>query len=226
MHQDEVLSSTPRKSPSIDGLTSTTVENERRRELRYGTPRRETEPTSPPSSLAAVVDVLDMFEQGVVLMRSDLHPCYHNSAATALLDADSQRDLLKQEVRAVSRIALGKTHSTAEREVGTVVGFYRLRAKLLKQKLIDITSRTILVTIERATPKLPSREFLMQRFIMTEREAAVAVLLARGASNATIASELRISPHTARHHTENVLAKLNVHTRGEAARAIVAGIPA
>jgi DNA-binding CsgD family transcriptional regulator len=58
---------------------------------------------------------------------------------------------------------------------------------------------------------------------MTGREAAVAALLARGASNSKIASELRISPHTARHHTENVLAKLNVHARAEVARAIVAG---
>ncbi len=210
----------------MEGLSSGTVEKERRRELRYGPPRRDVEPTSAPFPLSSLVDVLDMLEQGVFLMRSDLHPCYHNSAATELLDADSQRDLLTQEVRAVSRVALGKLHTTAEREVGTVAGFYRLRAKLLKQKLIDISSRTILVTLERAAPKLPSREFLMRRFTMTEREAAVAMLLARGASNATIASELRISPHTARHHTENVLAKLNVHARAEVARAIVAGLPA
>ena len=195
MREDELLSSTPRTSPS-------------------------------PSPLSSLVDVLDMFEQGVVLLRSDLHPCYHNSAATDLLDAESQREVLTKEVRAVSRVALGKLYATAEREVGTVTGFYRLRAKLLKQRLIDISSRTILVTIERATPKLPSREFLMERFTMTEREASVATLLARGASNATIASELRISPHTARHHTENVLTKLNVHARAEVARAIVAGLPA
>jgi len=173
-----------------------------------------------------LVDVLDMLDQGVVLLRSDLHPCYHNSAAAELLNADAQRDVLTQEVRAVSRVALGKGHTTAEREVGTVGGFYRLRAKLMKQKLIDISSRTVLVTIERASSKVPSHDFLMKRFAMTAREAAVAALLARGASNATIASELRISKHTARHHTENVLAKLNVHTRAEAARAIVAGIPA
>ena len=226
MHEDELLSSTPRKSTSIDGLTSTNGETGRRKELRYGPSRRETEPTSPTSPLSSLVDVLDMIEQGVVLLRSDLHPCYHNSAATELLDADGQRDVLTQEVRAVSRVALGKLHATAEREVGTVAGFYRLRAKLLKQKLIDITSRTILVTIERAAPEVPSRDVLMRRFAMTGREAAVAALLARGASNSKIASELRISPHTARHHTENVLTKLNVHARAEVARAIVGGVPA
>jgi len=181
----------------------------------------------PGAALSSLVDVLDMFEQGVVMVRSDLHPCYHNSAASELLNADSERDVLAREVRAVSRIAFSEQqHKTTVSEVGTIAGFYRLRAKLLKKKLIDITSRTVLVTIERAEARLPSRELLMQRFSMTEREASVALLLARGARNAAIAAELRISVHTARHHTENVLSKLNVHTRAEAGRAIVAGLPA
>jgi DNA-binding CsgD family transcriptional regulator len=192
-------------------------------QLLSSTPRTTT---STPPQLSSLVDVLDMLEQGVVLLRSDLHPCYSNSAATELLETDSQRDALTNEVRAVSRVALaGKAHATAERQVGTPDGTYRLRAKLLKQKIIDISSRTILVTIERANLELPSRDVLMRRFAMTGREAAVATLLARGASNSKIASELRISPHTARHHTENVLTKLNVHARAEVARAIVSGLP-
>jgi DNA-binding CsgD family transcriptional regulator len=81
----------------------------------------------------------------------------------------------------------------------------------------------VLVTIERAEANLPSSDVLMRRFAMTAREADVALLLARGARNAAIASELHISPHTARHHTESVLAKLGVHGRGEVARAIVVG---
>jgi DNA-binding CsgD family transcriptional regulator len=200
-----------------------------------GPERRATspkpEPQKPPAdsgpTLSSIIDVLETLEQGVVMVRSDLHPCYHNSAANELLDADSERDVIAREVRAVSRIALSEQqHKTTVKEVGTLAGFYRLRAKLLKRKLIDITSRTVMVTIERAEARLPSRELLMRRFSMTEREASVALLLARGARNAAIASELRISVHTARHHTENVLNKLNVHTRGEAARAILAGAAA
>ena len=199
------------------------VHDKRATSPQYTQPDVETERGGP--ALSSLVDVLDMLEQGVVMVRSDLHPCYHNSAANELLDSDSQRDVLTREVKAVSRIALAGQNNTAIREVGTTAGFYRLRAQLLKRKLIDITSRTVLVTIERAESRLPSREFLMQRFAMTEREAGVALLLARGARNATIASELRISPHTARHHTENVLGKLNVHTRGQVAKAIVTGFP-
>jgi DNA-binding NarL/FixJ family response regulator len=54
------------------------------------------------------------------------------------------------------------------------------------------------------------------RYGFTRREREVARLLAHGKSNAAIARELRISAHTARHHTQRVLAKLAVHSRAEA----------
>lgn len=54
------------------------------------------------------------------------------------------------------------------------------------------------------------------RYGLTRREHEVARLLAQGKSNAAIAQELRISAHTARHHTQRVLAKLAVHSRAEA----------
>ena len=55
-----------------------------------------------------------------------------------------------------------------------------------------------------------------QRFGFTPREIDVAILLAQGCSNATVARRLDISPHTARHHTQHVLDKLGVHSRAEA----------
>jgi DNA-binding NarL/FixJ family response regulator len=57
---------------------------------------------------------------------------------------------------------------------------------------------------------------LCERYGLTRRELEVAKLLARGRSNATIAEELRISGHTARHHTQRILSKLAVHSRAEA----------
>ncbi|HZN99276.1 MAG TPA: LuxR C-terminal-related transcriptional regulator, partial [Gemmatimonadales bacterium] len=54
------------------------------------------------------------------------------------------------------------------------------------------------------------------RFGLTQREEQVAILLAHGRSNQTIARELQISVHTARHHTQRILSKLQVHSRGEA----------
>jgi DNA-binding CsgD family transcriptional regulator len=51
------------------------------------------------------------------------------------------------------------------------------------------------------------------RLGLTRREAQVARLLARRATNREIAEQLGMSPHTVRHHAENVFAKLGVHSR-------------
>jgi DNA-binding NarL/FixJ family response regulator len=58
--------------------------------------------------------------------------------------------------------------------------------------------------------------YLEGRYKLTAREAEVAMLLAQGRTNETIAQTLRISSHTARHHTQRILTKLNVHSRAEA----------
>jgi len=189
-------------------------------------PIDDTVATAAPLALAPLGGLLDALDEGIVLFRSDSNPCYKNTAADALLRADADSALLTREMRTVSRTALrAATRNTAEVEVGTKTGWYRMRATLLKQKIKEIGDPAVLVTIERARPKLPSPEFLMRAFALTAREAKVARLLARGFPNSRIASELHISRHTARHHTEKVLLKLNVHGRGEVAGAVVSGQP-
>jgi DNA-binding CsgD family transcriptional regulator len=61
-----------------------------------------------------------------------------------------------------------------------------------------------------------SATHLQLEYGMTPREVEVALLLAEGCSNLTVARRLGISPHTARHHTQRVLGKLGVHSRAEA----------
>ena len=53
---------------------------------------------------------------------------------------------------------------------------------------------------------------------LSKREKGVLALLAAGLDNDAIARDLVISPHTARTHVQNVLRKLGVHSRLEAAR--------
>ena len=53
----------------------------------------------------------------------------------------------------------------------------------------------------------------LARFGLTGREAQVARLLARRATNREIAEQLDLSPHTVRHHVENIFAKLGIHSR-------------
>jgi DNA-binding NarL/FixJ family response regulator len=67
-----------------------------------------------------------------------------------------------------------------------------------------------------SAPPVQSREQVWADYGLTEREIEVARLLAEGRRNTAIAGALGISPHTARHHTQRVLAKLGVHSRAEA----------
>jgi two-component system response regulator NreC len=50
---------------------------------------------------------------------------------------------------------------------------------------------------------------------LTEREHEVLAYLAEGASNSEIAETLTISPKTVARHRENIMAKLNLHSRAD-----------
>ncbi len=63
----------------------------------------------------------------------------------------------------------------------------------------------------------PAPEDPLARFGLTEREREILVLLAAGRSNPQIAGALFISPKTASVHVSNILAKLGVASRVEAA---------
>ena len=52
---------------------------------------------------------------------------------------------------------------------------------------------------------------------LSRREREILALMVEGMDNHAIARALVISPHTARTHAQNVLSKLGVHSRVEAA---------
>jgi DNA-binding CsgD family transcriptional regulator len=60
---------------------------------------------------------------------------------------------------------------------------------------------------------VPDVRTLSGLYGLTPRQAEVAQLLARGASNNEIADRLGISPHTARHHAQTILEKVGTHSR-------------
>jgi DNA-binding CsgD family transcriptional regulator len=66
-----------------------------------------------------------------------------------------------------------------------------------------------------------SAEEIRRHFRLTKQESRVAALLAQGKSNAAIAVALHISPHTARRHTESIMAKLSTASRAEVAARIL-----
>jgi DNA-binding NarL/FixJ family response regulator len=66
--------------------------------------------------------------------------------------------------------------------------------------------------------QIREREAFLRVSRLTARERQVLELLASGANNRAIASILTISPDTARTHVQNLLSKLGLHARLEAAR--------
>jgi len=64
----------------------------------------------------------------------------------------------------------------------------------------------------------PSEEETSARGPLTDREAEVLGLLAKGLANKQIAAELGISEHTVKFHVSSIYAKLNVTNRTEAVR--------
>jgi DNA-binding NarL/FixJ family response regulator len=85
-----------------------------------------------------------------------------------------------------------------------------LRARLM----VQVPSRQ--ASNGKPAPELPRTVHFQLRYGLTPREMQVAMLLAEGCSNFEVASVLKVSPHTARHHTQHVLAKLGVHSRAQA----------
>lgn len=64
---------------------------------------------------------------------------------------------------------------------------------------------------------------LTEAFGLTPREAQVALLMADRHTHKRIASDLGISPNTARRHAQRVLRKLGIHSKNEVAAAIAEG---
>jgi len=69
------------------------------------------------------------------------------------------------------------------------------------------------VTMRLTSDRAVTTELTLGRFGLTRREAQIARLLARRATNREIADQLDVSPHTVRHHVESIFRKLGIHSR-------------
>jgi DNA-binding CsgD family transcriptional regulator len=119
--------------------------------------------------------------------------------------------------------ALRSSHQELRAEARELMA--RLRASVFEMRVHRARLRgngkepagdSLLMPVGKSPAAVPPAVHLQAEHGMTRREIEVAVLLSEGCSNRTIAHRLGISPHTARHHTQRVLAKLGVHSRAEA----------
>jgi DNA-binding CsgD family transcriptional regulator len=105
----------------------------------------------------------------------------------------------------------GGVGALLEAEVRTPTGTVRLAASEIPAAPSSAGAR-VLVVARRMPESGP-----VERFGLSRQEFRVARLLAQGLSNDEVASRLFISTHTARHHTQRVLSKLDVRSRAAVA---------
>lgn len=166
---------------------------------------------------------LDRVDTALCLLDAAGAEIHRNPAARGLLEEEPEAERL---VRQASRLAHDVVRlrnprrkadpsgpvAPGERIVEVGSTRYRMRVLFLEPHIVDVRA-VVIVQLEPLVLRLPSVRRLKERFGLTRRQAEVALLLARGASNPEIAAALSISPHTVRSHAEVVFQKLNIHTR-------------
>jgi DNA-binding CsgD family transcriptional regulator len=101
-------------------------------------------------------------------------------------------------------------------------GFYRLTASRMSAGTV-LSEPAVLVLVDRVRPSLPTTQELRVTYGLRGREPQIALLAAKGLSNAAIAQRLRLSAHTVRHYLERVLGRLGLHTRKALALHLISG---
>jgi len=127
-------------------------------------------------------------------------------ARVVLLGDDHDADLLVAAIRAGAAGVVGKTYGarTVLRVAGAVL---EGEGAVPRSMLLELTRR--MVARNRTTDSPLSR--------LSPRERQVLALLSKGWENARIGRDLLISQHTVRTHIQNILEKLGMHSKLEAA---------
>jgi two-component system, NarL family, nitrate/nitrite response regulator NarL len=127
-------------------------------------------------------------------------------AKVVVLGDDRNVDLLLAAIRVGAAGVVGKTHgaNTVLRVADAVLAG---EAAVPRSMLLEVTRR--LVSRDRAADSPLDR--------LSPREKQVLALLSRGWDNARIGRDLFISQHTVRTHIQNILEKLGMHSKLEAA---------
>lgn len=103
--------------------------------------------------------------------------------------------------------------------VGDLLAALEALGRLGARPMADVIAARLRHGGVRALPRRPTRATLENPAGLTNRELEVVTLLTEGRTNPDIAAALHISAKTAGHHVSAIMAKLNVHSRRDAARA-------
>jgi DNA-binding CsgD family transcriptional regulator len=182
----------------------------------------------PQEGIVALLHALGTREQGFAFFCRDNRILHATPALEAMLD-DPAFDGLEEECRRFAKVLWGSAnvrHLHAEIEplgahsVRRTWGECRLAGVYVGADLFgDGPSVLVGVYFYHDTGLSPER--VRQRFGLTRKQSRVALLLVEGLRNDEIARRLYISPHTARHHVEQVKLKVGGHTRAAVAARIL-----
>lgn len=179
-----------------------------------------------PAVSSLLSSLLDALPDGALVFNARGEITHLNGALGAVLASDAERESVLAQMRRFalrvpprsSAAAPGAVNSC---DVQTTSTRYRLRGVSVEDPESGTIDRSVLIIVESPTARIPTADTLASRFNLTATEAAVALLLVQGRSNDAVARKLGISPHTARHHTESVLSKLDASSRAEAGAKIL-----
>jgi DNA-binding CsgD family transcriptional regulator len=176
--------------------------------------------------------LLDTESSGALLMDLDGHVVHESCGLCRLLSTDGEGEIVRRAAtrQALSIVARCKAQNGAERgDVGdpaavtatthlrTAASTYELRATYAR---IANDDPLVIVTVESQGRDAVDAARVRERYDLTAREMEVVHHLLRGQRTADIARVLDLSVHTVRRHTEHILSKLGVHSRGAIAERI------
>jgi DNA-binding CsgD family transcriptional regulator/PAS domain-containing protein len=184
------------------------------------------------TSMADLGSVMEVAGQALVLFDLSGRQVRTNPVMQRALAQDPERSRVETSLRQVAAAVMtelapdqsgqqGNRPDGRRLEIATAMAAYRLRGNLVGYDALG-HPRAVMVSLTRVAFEIPASDSLRARYGLTVRELQVASLLMHRLSNDEIARMLSISPHTARHHTESVLAKLGVRSR-KALRQLVSG---
>lgn len=154
--------------------------------------------------------LIDRLATPVAFLGPEREDEYCNRPLRRLLSTEPEAEKLRSAIRSVVPSAGDDIPAggSVSRIVDCAGGQYRLRLGRPPRPV----GRGWLVLVDRLSV-YPSPATLEASWGLTPREAEVALLLAEGLSNRDLAEALTISPHTARHHVQSVLDKLQARSR-------------
>lgn len=173
----------------------------------------------------AVVELLEDMGQAAMICDSAVRILHQTASLERVLGEDPEGAVLRSEMLAVASMAMRRKGTDLSRTIraSCAAPFIRVRTSYAVYQISTTVYGSpatdpqglILVALERCTPLPRSNDLLKKEFGLTPAEIRVARLIGEGHSNADIAQQLFISPHTARRHTERIMVKLKARSRAE-----------